>query len=194
MSGLDAYDLFGGVAQLGEHLLGKQGVVGSIPSASTKFSYEFGCRDDGVTIIAEGIPIGSSRSCKARMRRRGFVVSGISIVLCQCEEVGAFLDVPLFGLSDPYGAIHALRMTGHGQKRVECSVSKDRVVRRLLHAWDLSYLRRFGMRQVCWIVVGGFCACGVIERDKGIRWMPWHQEATKDVARCEKPWGAASRL
>jgi len=23
--------------------------------------------------------------------------------------------------------------------------------------------------------------------------MPWHQEAKKDVARCEKPWGAASR-
>ena len=35
---------------------------------------------------------------------------------------------------------------------------------------------------------------GVLERDKGIRWMPWHQEAMKDVARCEKPWGAASRL
>ena len=33
-----------------------------------------------------------------------------------------------------------------------------------------------------------------LERDKGIRWMPWHQEAMKDVARCEKPWGAASRL
>ena len=33
-----------------------------------------------------------------------------------------------------------------------------------------------------------------IERQKGIRWMPWHQEAMKDVARCEKPWGAASRL
>jgi hypothetical protein len=33
-----------------------------------------------------------------------------------------------------------------------------------------------------------------IERNKGIRWMPWHQEAMKDVARCEKPWGAASRL
>ena len=33
-----------------------------------------------------------------------------------------------------------------------------------------------------------------IEHDKGIRWMPWHQEAMKDVARCEKPWGAASRL
>ena len=32
-----------------------------------------------------------------------------------------------------------------------------------------------------------------LERDKGIRWMPWHQEAMKDVARCEKPWGAASR-
>jgi hypothetical protein len=35
---------------------------------------------------------------------------------------------------------------------------------------------------------------GSLERNKGIRWMPWHQEAMKDVARCEKPWGAASRL
>ncbi len=34
---------------------------------------------------------------------------------------------------------------------------------------------------------------GVLEREKGIRWMPWHQEAMKDVARCEKPRGAASR-
>jgi len=31
------------------------------------------------------------------------------------------------------------------------------------------------------------------EHEKGVRWMPWHQEAMKDVARCEKPWGAASR-
>ena len=53
--------------------------------------------------------------------------------------------------------------------------------------------------------VDGFCAWWVsprsrfgragddLEREKGIRWMPWHQEAKKDVARCEKPWGAASR-
>jgi hypothetical protein len=33
-----------------------------------------------------------------------------------------------------------------------------------------------------------------IERQKGIRWMPWHQEAMKDVARCEKSWGTASRF
>ena len=33
-----------------------------------------------------------------------------------------------------------------------------------------------------------------LEQEKGIRWMPWHQEAMKDVARCEKPWGAASGL
>jgi hypothetical protein len=32
------------------------------------------------------------------------------------------------------------------------------------------------------------------EREKGIWWMPWRREATKDVARCEKPRGAASRL
>jgi hypothetical protein len=47
----------------------------------------------------------------------------------------------------------------------------------------------------------GFCAWWMmrrkarrdLEREKGIRWMPWHQEAMKDVARCEKPRGAASR-
>ena len=32
------------------------------------------------------------------------------------------------------------------------------------------------------------------EQEKGIGWMPWRQEAMKDVARCDKPWGAASRL
>jgi hypothetical protein len=31
------------------------------------------------------------------------------------------------------------------------------------------------------------------EYEKGIGWMPWHQKAMKDVARCEKPRGAASR-
>ena len=31
-----------------------------------------------------------------------------------------------------------------------------------------------------------------IERDKGVRWMPWRQEAMKDVARCDKLRGDAS--
>ena len=29
---------------------------------------------------------------------------------------------------------------------------------------------------------------------KGVRWMPWRQKAMKDVASCDKPRGAASRL
>ena len=40
-------------------------------------------------------------------------------------------------------------------------------------------------------VQGGICE---LEQEKGIRWMPWHQEAMKDVARCENPGGAASKL
>ena len=32
-----------------------------------------------------------------------------------------------------------------------------------------------------------------LEQEKGMEWMPWHQEAMKDVARCDKPRGAASR-
>jgi hypothetical protein len=31
-------------------------------------------------------------------------------------------------------------------------------------------------------------------REKGIWWMPWHREAMKDVARCEKLGGEASTL
>ena len=37
------------------------------------------------------------------------------------------------------------------------------------------------------------CAGGGCEESKGIWWMPWRQEAMKDVARCEKPRGDASR-
>nr|ADI20838.1 hypothetical protein [uncultured alpha proteobacterium EF100_102A06] len=36
--------------------------------------------------------------------------------------------------------------------------------------------------------------CELIKRQKGIWWMPWCQEAMKDVTRCEKPGGAASKL
>ncbi len=50
--------------------------------------------------------------------------------------------------------------------------------------------RRWTLRSFLWDEVA---ASRLFERDKGIRWMPWHQEAMKDVARCEKPWGAASR-
>jgi hypothetical protein len=48
----------------------------------------------------------------------------------------------------------------------------------------------------------GFVGCGrgVVlslvgwRNEKGIWWMPWRREAMKDVARCDKPRGAASRL
>ena len=33
-----------------------------------------------------------------------------------------------------------------------------------------------------------------IKRDKGVWWMPWQQEAMKDVILCDKPWGAENRL
>ena len=29
---------------------------------------------------------------------------------------------------------------------------------------------------------------------KGVRWMPWHREAMKDVVRCDKLWGGANNL
>ena len=33
-----------------------------------------------------------------------------------------------------------------------------------------------------------------IKREKGVWWMPWQQEAMKDVVLCDKPWGAENRL
>jgi hypothetical protein len=59
----------------------------------------------------------------------------------------------------------------------------------------------FGRVWLVWMVpvhdgldvsLSGEASCA-LEHEKGIRWMPWHQEAMKDVARCEKPRGAASR-
>tara|TARA_B100001167_G_scaffold56315_1_gene32908 strand:- start:899 stop:1159 length:261 start_codon:yes stop_codon:yes gene_type:complete len=32
-----------------------------------------------------------------------------------------------------------------------------------------------------------------IKRDKGVWWMPWQQEAMKDVILCDKPWGAENK-
>ena len=56
----------------------------------------------------------------------------------------------------------------------------------------------------CFWAVDGSCAwrgfgvraparvCARDEQEKGIGWMPWRQEAMKDVARCENPGEAAS--
>ena len=33
-----------------------------------------------------------------------------------------------------------------------------------------------------------------IKREKGVWWMPWQQEAMKDVIPCDKHWGAGTRL
>jgi len=35
---------------------------------------------------------------------------------------------------------------------------------------------------------------GQIKREKGVWWMPWQQEAMKDVIPCDKQWGAGNRL
>ena len=44
----------GGLAQLGEHLLCKQGVVGSIPSSSTKKQRPRGCYNCWLTSVVRG--------------------------------------------------------------------------------------------------------------------------------------------
>ncbi len=60
--------------------------------------------------------------------------------------------------------------------------------------WFLCMARFFkqaGTLLGCGAIRVGRCFCGC-EYEKGIWWMPWHQEAMKDVARCENPGEAAS--
>ena len=52
-----------------------------------------------------------------------------------------------------------------------------------------------GVNHCCKSLVDGpacGCLCGGRERIKSARWMPWRQEAMKDVARCDKLRGDAS--
>jgi hypothetical protein len=50
-----------------------------------------------------------------------------------------------------------------------------------------SWFRRVPIK---WDVLGKFYG----QATKSVRWMPWRQQAMKDVASCDKPRGAASRL
>ena len=57
---------------------------------------------------------------------------------------------------------------------------------------DLSSL---SLRQMRSMRFGFFPAYGRnLKYEKGIWWMPWHREAMKDVALCDKPRGAGSKL
>src|SRR3569832_1588061 len=66
--GCDSCDLCmtGGLAQLGEHLLCKQGVVGSIPSSSTITS--------DIRSLAKAVPMGSFRQRFARIGCRSLTI------------------------------------------------------------------------------------------------------------------------
>jgi hypothetical protein len=62
---------------------------------------------------------------------------------------------------------------------------------------------RPGLRREAWRMGEGAAQRGVLEacpsldrikREKGVWWMPWQQEAMKDVIPCDKLWGAGNRL
>jgi hypothetical protein len=53
-------------------------------------------------------------------------------------------------------------------------------------------LKVWAAQRRAWGLVLRVGMCGSDERDKSVRWMPWRQEAMKDVARCDKLRGDAS--
>ena len=60
--------------------------------------------------------------------------------------------------------------------------------------WKWKQGRSDSRKGVGRIKYGWALAMRMIKRNKGIRWMPWHAQAMKDVIRCDKRWGAANKL
>ena len=180
--------VIGDVAQLGEHLLCKQGVVGSIPIVSTRYGWCVG-------LVLSRRSVGFGSECVVCREVTGFLGS-LALLLRgaffgSVNQVLVRLWACLVATSDRWGDPSA---TGQAFRGVKCCVLSESLCVQVL------FLRTAGRKSGgCW----GWFLCmemelpsggsEVLEREKGIRWMPWHQEAMKDVARCEKPRGAASR-
>ncbi len=65
----------------------------------------------------------------------------------------------------------------------------------LFHGWIKRVMNVTAwLLSVCGYEVADMSVCVTSKSEKSIWWMPWHQEAKKDVARCEKPRGVASKL
>ena len=139
-----------------------------------------------------------------------------SCVLCQCESgSGASLGAHAFIGSDRHAGSFGVLLfqpifpdwlTNEGGNYVQRRCGDPSVDEAggshvcIAEHCDLLRAGVFIRAYIVWMapVRGGFrtgfrAGSRDLEQNKGIRWMPWHQEAMKDVARCEKPRGAASR-
>ena len=216
---------------MGEHLLCKQGVGGSIPSTS-----RFGCVWLVVEVLAWMVagwsaallwvrhvwagllPLGGAWAERAGCLVFGNCESGSGVLLGTQDGSVLLLwrglwtvpwrrggaSVTAFAwVSDPCWLVFLAFWAGEIGWRTQAALQGSGVLLEVyvlseqvrLCGWDggLGLGGLFEGLPVSW----AGCSCArwdLLEQEKGIRWMPWHQEAMKDVARCEKPWGAASRL
>ena len=57
------------------------------------------------------------------------------------------------------------------------------------------FFSRLNIKELQWLSDRLLLSCTVRSSVlKSIWWMPWYREAMKDVTRCDKLWGAVSRL
>ena len=79
-------DGYGALAQLGEHLLCKQGVIGSIPIGSTKSQEQ-----DGLA-VANLPSIKTGQRGRSRAIRRGFATTDGASHSCRCDRAAQALQ------------------------------------------------------------------------------------------------------
>jgi hypothetical protein len=173
---------FGALAQLGEHLLCKQGVVGSIPTGSTTDL-------TGQRVSALFRPIRTAfDNREERETSEPLVRPSVGVTW------GGRMACPtavLFQVKYTNRMFHGLTRSWGGKMydfRPGTRAARPR--------WDEAkgfakgpFTRgaRGAARNAC-------PSLDRIKREKGVWWMPWQQEAMKDVIPCDKLWGAGNRL
>ncbi len=164
----------GAIAQLGERVLCKHEVVGSIPSGSTRW---FDRRTKPQSSSLKEIKFrcehlrcfGGLSNIVKRKHIRSWSGSVRSLDGSDLLVMWAPLD---------RSALGCVRSKNGLFKRLPVLFSKGR-------ATEVSSAEG----RTRWASIMRAIKC-----HKGIRWMPWRSEAMKDVVRCDKSWGAANEL
>jgi hypothetical protein len=164
---------FGALAQLGEHLLCKQGVVGSIPTGSTTDL-------TGQRVSALFRPIRTAfDNREERETSEPLVRPSVGVTWGRRT---ACPTAVLFQVKYTNRMFHGLTRSWSG-KMYDFRPG----LRLLRRGGGAEALHKGASREAC-------PSLDRIKREKGVWWMPWQQEAMKDVIPCDKLWGAGNRL
>ena len=182
----------GGVAQLGERLLCKQEVIGSIPFTSTSLrAKRDGCHAETQRVKA-GLFGATAGQAGTGQKSNQDWIGRSKLFVGQQRPAFAIFDIVKSGVTEEASAdaccltCRQKSASGMPKKyRLSCLSQARRTVVLRKECLHVRLVFLAGLRPAS----DEFCDQA---SKKGIWWMPWYREAMKDVARCDKPGGDAS--